>query len=616
MKQYVTETFVLNPPKFNFCEFDKFKNEIIFIKRNTDEYIPCLFIQDFNQCNKFLILFHGNNEDIFQLEMAAGVFREELKMNIIVVEYPGYSIYFSKKSPQIILEDTTIVYDYIKEKFNAKDEDIFIYGRSIGSAPSIFLASKRKAKALFVVSGFSSLKDVGKGLYVGWAMEDIFKNIEYIAQIIIPTLFIHGKKDSLISWEQSKKLYEKCPSNRKKIIYIENMSHNNYDLIQDILNNIGIFLSREISDMKRVNNHYSLYDSKFDNMLKTPKNILHYINSINFTLDNYTKIDKFFENINKAILLKDERIALVYDKWINICDTINFNKYYSIGSNYKIIFVDELKNGNLLYCTSDGNVNIIKIELTKYSKINTFKISQLPINNCKIIELENNDMMAIINDFYPLVQISQDKNSKEYIFDYIKIFQNHIINDIIDIENNRVAIVCCIKDLLFIYNYLNKTIYSHITIQFDNKSKYLYSNFLFFFKHQYLIVLKGINLVIYDVFNDIYYFRQFNLKYKSSNPFTITTLPFITTFCYFLNPFCLILGNSKGKLIEFNLETILANNTEEMSVSDSKIFNYKDSAIINILLLENKIMLLLSSDKILNIYHKSETSHKESCLIS
>ena len=37
MKQYVTETFVLNPPKFDFSEFEKFTNEIIYIKKNTDE---------------------------------------------------------------------------------------------------------------------------------------------------------------------------------------------------------------------------------------------------------------------------------------------------------------------------------------------------------------------------------------------------------------------------------------------------------------------------------------------------------------------------------------------------------------------------------------------------
>ena len=617
MKKYVTETFVLNPPKFNFSDLDKFTNEIIYINKNNYDYIPCLFIQDLDQCNKFLIIFHGNNEDIFQLEMAAGVIREELKMNIIVVEYPGYSIYFSKKNPEIILEDTTIVYDFIKEKFNIKDEDIFIYGRSIGSAPSIYLASKRKAKALFVVSGFSSLKDVGKGLYVGWALEDIFKNIEYITQITIPTLFIHGKNDSLISWEQSQKLFDKCLSKPKKIIYIDNMTHNNYNLIQDIINNISIFLQKEIPDIKRINNHYNLYDSKFDNMLKTPSNILNYANTINFSLENYTKIDKYFKNINMIILLKDERIALIYDKEINVCDTINFKKYFSIGSNSKIIFVNELKNGNLLYCSNDGNVNIVQIELTKYIKKNEFKLSQLPINNCKIIELENNDMIAIINGFNPLIQFYQDKISKEYKSYYIEKFKNYIVDDIIDIENNNVAIVCCRKDLLILYNYLTNNISSYATTKFDNNIQFI-SNYLYFFNHQYLIILKGIEIMIYDIYDKKYYLRKFYLKskYTFSNSFSITTNPFIITFCFFLNPFCLILGNSQGKLILFNLENNITNNNEEIDISDSKSLNFQDSAIKNILLLENKTMLLLSNDKILNIYIKNDSFHKDSCLIS
>ena len=38
MKKYVTETFVLNPPKFEFSNIDKFKNEIIYIKEYLWEY--------------------------------------------------------------------------------------------------------------------------------------------------------------------------------------------------------------------------------------------------------------------------------------------------------------------------------------------------------------------------------------------------------------------------------------------------------------------------------------------------------------------------------------------------------------------------------------------------
>ena len=83
------------------------------------------------------------------------------------------------------------------------------------------MASQRNAKSLFVVSGFSTLKNVGKVLYVGWAIEDIFKNIENIKQVKIPTLFIHGKKDKLIDYNNTLELYEKCQSSIKIIKLID-----------------------------------------------------------------------------------------------------------------------------------------------------------------------------------------------------------------------------------------------------------------------------------------------------------------------------------------------------------------------------------------------------------
>ena len=98
MQKFFTNYFFFNPPKFDFSKIDDFKNETIYIKRaQKDEYIPCLFIQDINRCNNFLLLFHDYNEHIFDFGKEARIIREQLKMNVVVVEYPGYSIYILKK---------------------------------------------------------------------------------------------------------------------------------------------------------------------------------------------------------------------------------------------------------------------------------------------------------------------------------------------------------------------------------------------------------------------------------------------------------------------------------------------------------------------------------------
>ena len=599
MKQYVTETFVLNPPKFELSQIDKYKNEIIYIEKDRNNYIPCLFIQDLEQCNKFLIIFHGNNEHMFGLEMVAGIIREYLNMNVIVVEYPGYSIYFSKRSPETILEDTTIIYDFIKDKFNVKDEDIFIYGRSIGSAPSIYLASQRNAKALFVVSGFSSLKDVGKGLYVGWALEDIFQNIKYISKVEIPTLFIHGKKDSLINYEQSEQLYNNCNSEIKDIKLIDNMDHNNCNLLEDIINNIKSFLNKKVIDIDRKCNYFNLYNKKFDDLFIIPD----YINNYVFTLKDYSKYEKYFdESIIFMILLQNERVALVYNKSIDICDTINFNKYFSVESYSHIIFADSLKNGNLLYYTNDGIVHIIKIELTSYSQVSIFKIDSR-LNKCKIIELDNENLIANINAFYPLLLINNYQNGEECKVESIKTFNGLSFNDIITLSDNQIAISCCQNDLLYIYNYVVSKYYQYqILFLLD-------SNNLFLINNKYLVVLSK---------KEIHYFDIQNIsqnKFNSSKIYIDNAI----RYCFFEgevliptiikqinNLFCLI-GDNKGNItkLEFENDFVeIKKNNELIVIARSEIINFIQDPIKNIIFINFNKLLIQSDKNELFIFYK------------
>ena len=174
------------------------------------------------------------------------------------------------------------------------------------------MASQRNAKSLFVVSGFSTLKNVGKVLYVGWAIEDIFKNIENIKQVKIPTLFIHGKKDKLIDYNNTLELYEKCQSSIKIIKLIEHMTHNEYDPIKHIFNNINTFLNENVRDEKAIEKYYNLYDIKFNEIFNMPKNIKSWLDGLNFNLNNYEESKNFKElnDVNDIILLIDERWQL------------------------------------------------------------------------------------------------------------------------------------------------------------------------------------------------------------------------------------------------------------------------------------------------------------------
>ena len=81
-------------------------------------------------------------------------------MNVIV-EYPGYSIYKDKKQePKQIYDDSLAVFDWLNNNLKIDKSNIFIYGRSLGTSPAIYLSSKIQPKALFLLSAFTSIKDI------------------------------------------------------------------------------------------------------------------------------------------------------------------------------------------------------------------------------------------------------------------------------------------------------------------------------------------------------------------------------------------------------------------------------------------------------------------------
>ena len=142
LPKYITENFILNPPEFKVADYkslSNFKNKLIFIP-SGDYYIPCLFYRK-PESSYILIYFHGNSEHIFQVEHYGLDFRTHLEMNVIIVEYPGYSIYDSQKpDPNIMLINALTVCEWLNKTLKFDLSNIFVCGRSIGTCPAIYLA--------------------------------------------------------------------------------------------------------------------------------------------------------------------------------------------------------------------------------------------------------------------------------------------------------------------------------------------------------------------------------------------------------------------------------------------------------------------------------------------
>ena len=116
------------------------------------------------------------------------------------------------------------------EELEIPPEKIIPLGRSIGSYPATYLASKEKVAALILENALASAYRVMPGVPI--FPFDKFRNIKIIDRINCPILFVHGSKDNIVPISHSYKLYKKATA-PKLNLWHETSSHNDLNYIFD-----------------------------------------------------------------------------------------------------------------------------------------------------------------------------------------------------------------------------------------------------------------------------------------------------------------------------------------------------------------------------------------------
>jgi hypothetical protein len=177
------------------------------------EHIPCLFLPNEEGGNKLVLYFHGNAEDIGLAFDLLYLFGLKMGMHVLAIEYPGYGLYkTSKPNEQQIKEDAELIYDYLTTCVGIKEQDIILFGRSMGSGPTSYLSSIREPHCLLLMSPYTSIKEAARSL-LGWAsfltfiVHEKFRNIDMIKKAMCPVFLLHGQLDTLIPHLHSEQLH-------------------------------------------------------------------------------------------------------------------------------------------------------------------------------------------------------------------------------------------------------------------------------------------------------------------------------------------------------------------------------------------------------------------------
>ncbi len=198
-----------------------------FISTADGIKIQSYFVVD-NSSDNLVLFFHGNAGNISHRMLDLLQFRQ-FGVNVLGVGYRGYGKSEGKPSENGIYLDGEAALDYAINELGFDEENIFIFGRSIGTTVAINTSQEKDIAGLILVSPLASGKDQAKatGLsLISFVAGSSFNNVDKVANIICPTLVIHGTDDRVIPYRMGVDIYSMIKS-RKKLVTIRGAGHNN-----------------------------------------------------------------------------------------------------------------------------------------------------------------------------------------------------------------------------------------------------------------------------------------------------------------------------------------------------------------------------------------------------
>lgn len=170
------------------------------------------------------ILFsHGNAEDlgdlrrIFKRLGAAG-------FQVLAYDYPGYGTSEGTPTEQGCYEAIDAAWTHAVEVLKVAPEQLIIYGRSVGSGPSTYLATRRPHAGLILQAPFTSCFKVALPITV--LPFDRFPNAARIQHYEGPLLLLHGERDRVVPVHHGREVF-RLARGPKRSVFHEHAGHNN-----------------------------------------------------------------------------------------------------------------------------------------------------------------------------------------------------------------------------------------------------------------------------------------------------------------------------------------------------------------------------------------------------
>ncbi|AZI23024.1 alpha/beta fold hydrolase [Chryseobacterium taklimakanense] len=197
-----------------------------------------------------ILYFHGNSDNLVRWGKIASDLTG-FGYDVFVPDYRHYGKSTGPRNEEYLFSDAQFCYNFLKKQYG--EENITVYGRSLGGAFAVKMAADNEPKKLILEATFFNLQDIVNRWLPNSATEKISPKMTYhfhsnknILEVNCPLYHFHGDKDFVVPINSGKKLFETLhtekPELEKKFIEIKGGSHDDLSKFEEFQNELNRIL--------------------------------------------------------------------------------------------------------------------------------------------------------------------------------------------------------------------------------------------------------------------------------------------------------------------------------------------------------------------------------------
>jgi fermentation-respiration switch protein FrsA (DUF1100 family) len=157
-----------------------------------------------------LLYLHGNGGNIsHRYDFLEELVR--LPVNVLIIDYRGYGKSEGRPSEEGLYMDARAAWEHLTTARGIPPARIVIFGKSLGGAVAIDLATKVEACGLIVQSSFTSVADMAREVLPfvpPFVIRTKMDSLSKIASVSCPKLFVHSQADEIVPYRLGRRLFD------------------------------------------------------------------------------------------------------------------------------------------------------------------------------------------------------------------------------------------------------------------------------------------------------------------------------------------------------------------------------------------------------------------------